>query len=71
MWDVAATLPALTADPAVDAEAHDVVPVWLGQDTVLLTYRLAGTRTTLRSSVWIRESGQWRLRFHQGTPVPH
>jgi hypothetical protein len=20
--------------------------------------------------VWLRRSGAWRLRFHQGTPVP-
>ena len=22
-----------------------------------------------RSSLWIREGGAWRLRFHQGTPI--
>jgi glyoxylase I family protein len=24
--------------------------------------------TTLRSSLWINQSGEWRMRFHQGTP---
>jgi hypothetical protein len=24
----------------------------------------------LRSSLWIREYGEWRVRFHQGTKVP-
>jgi hypothetical protein len=44
-------------------------------DTVaLVTYKTVRTdpRTgekaaTLRSSLWINESGTWRLRFHQGT----
>jgi len=24
----------------------------------------------LRSSIWIEDSGQWQVRFHQGTKVP-
>jgi hypothetical protein len=24
--------------------------------------------TTLRSSLWVNQSGEWRMRFHQGTP---
>ena len=43
-------------------------------DVALVTYRTVridsntGTRTeTLRSSLWIKESGRWRMRFHQGT----
>jgi ribonuclease HI len=45
-------------------------------DVALVTYRTVridndtGTRTeTLRSSLWIKESAQWRIRFHQGTPA--
>ncbi|HET8877824.1 MAG TPA: DUF4440 domain-containing protein, partial [Arthrobacter sp.] len=39
-----------------------------GSDAVLLTYR-SRTRTgaVLRSSLWVLDGGQWRLRFHQGT----
>lgn len=47
----------------------------LGPDAALLTYRSETTYpddgVTLvanRSSVWQRIDGQWRLRFHQGTP---
>jgi ribonuclease HI len=41
----------------------------LGDSAVLLTYRsYARSGTTLRSSLWVREGAQWRLRFHQGTP---
>jgi hypothetical protein len=46
-------------------------------DVALVTYRTvridndSGARTeTLRSSLWTKESGgQWRMRFHQGTPT--
>lgn len=43
----------------------------------LVTYRTVRTHgetaargTTNRSSIWIEEGGHWRVRFHQGTPVP-
>ena len=41
----------------------------LGDETILLTYR-SHTRagTVLRSSLWVLDGTQWRLRFHQGTP---
>lgn len=47
----------------------------LAPDVALLTYRTArrqagkAFRRTLRSSVWARYDGQWRLAFHQGTPT--
>ena len=48
----------------------------IGADGALLTYRsettYPGSATALisrRSSVWQRIDGEWRLRFHQGTPV--
>ncbi|SEH97799.1 MULTISPECIES: ribonuclease HI family protein [unclassified Leifsonia] len=38
-------------------------------DALLLTTRTVDARgATLRSSLWVRSSGRWRLRFHQGTP---
>ncbi|MFF9562165.1 RNase H family protein [Leifsonia sp. NPDC014704] len=38
-------------------------------ETLLLTARTTDARgATLRSSLWVRSSGRWRLRFHQGTP---
>jgi hypothetical protein len=29
-----------------------------------------GEERALRSSIWSRTSGGWKLRFHQGTPIP-
>lgn len=43
----------------------------LGPDAALLTYRIRLHREppvhTLRSSVWRRDGGNWRMVFHQGT----
>ncbi|MBW4042962.1 MAG: nuclear transport factor 2 family protein [Acidobacteria bacterium] len=48
----------------------------VGSDAALLTYRSETTYpeegVTLianRSSLWQRVDGEWRLRFHQGTPT--
>ena len=47
----------------------------LSEDVALVTYalsrqspQLADVRT-LRSSVWTRVQGKWRMTFHQGTVV--
>jgi hypothetical protein len=46
----------------------------IADGVVLVTYRAvrtephSGERTmTLRSSLWMEQSGRWRVRFHQGT----
>lgn len=36
--------------------------------TILVLWRaVAADRSTLRSSLWVRDGGDWRQRFHQGT----
>ena len=53
--------------PAADIEVLGVDRV--SGDALLLTARTTDARgATLRSSLWVRSSGRWRLRFHQGTP---
>jgi hypothetical protein len=46
----------------------------IADNVVLVTYRTVRTDPrsgqsfgVLRSSLWTQESGQWRVRFHQGT----
>jgi hypothetical protein len=41
----------------------------LSPDVCLVTYRVVESRT-IRSSVWRRADGRWRMEFHQGTKVP-
>lgn len=49
----------------LDVLATDVV----SDGVILLTARTSDARGgTLRSSLWQRSGGRWRLRFHQGTP---
>jgi hypothetical protein len=49
-------------------QAHGLAADHLAADVVLVTYETHRTgRVTRRSSVWVRHSGEWRLRFHQGT----
>jgi len=58
--------------PRVHADEFEVRRI--AADAALLTYRSAhidddGTlhRFTLRSSIWQRDDGRWRMLFHQGT----
>lgn len=44
----------------------------LADDVILLRWRAVSAHSEwLRSSVWQRLDGHWRLLFAQGTPVPH
>jgi glyoxylase I family protein len=48
---------------------------FVASDVALLTYRSTrqgtdgDTLTTLRSSLWVKRDGVWRMTFHQGTPT--
>ena len=72
IWDRPAIVSVLAAGPGTDTHAEDMRAVRLAPDAVLLTYvARKSDRTTLRSSVWIRQDSQWRLLFHQGTICGH
>lgn len=73
--DVLAQLPLEAAHADVVAGGFELRR--LGEAVALLTYRSAHRmedgmlqRLTLRASIWERSGGQWRMRFHQGTPAP-
>jgi hypothetical protein len=62
--------------PVFVRRAFDFRMSLLGEAAALLTYRSARRSISdpkedlsLRSSIWVRDQGRWRLRFHQGTPV--
>ncbi len=69
MWTKDAMMASLAQDASAEVSL-DVLNVDVLDDaTALLTYRTAGRAgSALRSSLWRRSAGQWRLRFHQGTP---
>ncbi|RNL54375.1 ribonuclease HI family protein [Arthrobacter oryzae] len=68
IWTRDAMMMALEESPGGTAELELLGADRLGGDTILLTYRShTRTGTVLRSSLWVLDGPQWRLRFHQGT----
>jgi len=68
--DILEALPAETGEAVFVMSGFEVVR--LSADVVLATYAVAkitGRQTTrsLRSSIWTRMGGGWRMLFHQGT----
>jgi ribonuclease HI len=69
IWTRDALMMALEENPAGPTELELLGAERLGESTVLLTYRsYSRSGTALRSSLWVLDGAQWRLRFHQGTP---
>ncbi len=70
-WTRDAMMVALEEDPGEPGELELLSADRLGDTTILLNYRsYAHTGSALRSSIWMLDRGQWRLRFHQGTLEP-
>jgi hypothetical protein len=69
VYDKARIVALLVADPTLSTGPSivDFRIAELAPDVVLATYRLG---KALRSSVWRRERGTWRIFFHQATPSP-
>ncbi|WP_336852326.1 RNase H family protein [Sinomonas albida] len=69
LWNRDEIVDALVQNPdlSVSFELLDATP--LGPDLIQLVYRTQSAEgSCLRSSLWQRVDGRWRLRFHQGTP---
>lgn len=68
VWDRDGILDLLATDTAAPLEADGFAAVRIAPGVVHLTYRThRDGRTTLRSSLWRRRDGRWRMVFHQGT----
>jgi hypothetical protein len=79
VWSKAATISQLAGerpDASVQRSVANRDVRFLSADVALLTYALSRRSPlkadvkTLRSSVWTRAEGKWRMTFHQGTVVP-
>jgi glyoxylase I family protein len=61
----------LQAETRVVQTTSDFWVTTLAPDVALLTYRIRRLSQppvdTLRSSIWRRSAGKWRMVFHQGT----
>lgn len=78
VYDRQSIIEALIGEASDSSDAlplvSDIAGVLLAKDCVLLTYRSSRTSVeysieTLRSSIWKRVDGGWRMVFHQGTPA--
>ncbi|MEV6226670.1 DUF4440 domain-containing protein [Saccharopolyspora shandongensis] len=71
IWDRETVVHATRASSSTPIQADDLRPVRLGPDAILLTYtaRMEDS-TSLRTAIWIRADGAWKLRHHQGTRLP-
>lgn len=65
----------LAGASAADVTIEAFAAAQLSEQVALVTFRTVAltpgvpARHALRSSVWVRRDGRWRLRFHQGTPA--
>ena len=65
---------ALQVEPILHRSLSDLRLVVLAEDVLLCTYRSSRhgdasrqTVESLRSSIWKRRDGKWKMIFHQGT----
>lgn len=69
-WDRETVLQLLEGSPDSTRTIEVISTEQVSVDAVLLVYRSLGDDgAQLRSSLWLRSNGHWRLRFHQGTPA--
>jgi ribonuclease HI len=68
VWTREAMLDALRQAPPSDIAIGNLEIAVLGEGVVLATYETDAGRPARRSSIWVLDRGQWRIRFHQGTP---
>ncbi|AXF84626.1 hypothetical protein DTO96_100336 [Ephemeroptericola cinctiostellae] len=72
VYDKAQVMALLSTAPPTQIESSDFKLQILSTDAVLLRYRTQHThkhKQTLRSSIWRNENAQWRMVFHQSTPI--
>ena len=75
VWTRDEILLRLPAETGFSASISEVEIRLLAPDVALVTFEArisngtGGDSVSLRTSVWLRESGAWRVRFHQGTPI--
>lgn len=73
VFDKQQILAALREEPQAELVFEDFRAKTSGRNAVLATYRIKAvfadnsTRSSLRSSIWVRKSGRWQVVFHQGT----
>ena len=76
VWTRDAILQLLASESYAQLILEDFACRMLSADVALVTYRSERSRLdggglpaeALRSSLWVRRQGKWKMSFHQGTP---
>ena len=69
LWGREELIEELVDAPELQVRFELVDAAAVGPDVIQIVYRTLGVQgSALRSSLWQRSEGRWRLRFHQGTP---
>lgn len=69
LWARDDLISAMIQEEPINASLEVLSLTAVDTESALLLYRSVGHRgSMLRSSLWRKDNGQWRLRFHQGTP---
>ena len=69
LWTRDAMMMSLEESPGSHMELELISVDRSGAQAILLVYRSHSREgAALRSSLWVLDGEQWRLRFHQGTP---
>lgn len=76
VWTREETLELLATEEYQPPAMEDFKCEWIAESVALVTYRTVRTdaesglrSAALRSSLWVKQSGEWRVRFHQGTKM--
>ena len=76
VWPREQILELLASEAYLPATMENFRCAWIAEGVALVTYLTARidpesgqTHAALRSSLWKKESGEWRMRFHQGTKI--
>jgi hypothetical protein len=74
VWSRERILDLLASEDYQPPAMEDFRCEWIAEGVALVTYQTVRldpetghSAAVLRSSIWIHESGVWRVRFHQGT----
>ncbi|RRV04600.1 nuclear transport factor 2 family protein [Pseudomonas sp. v388] len=67
VWNKSEVIAGLKSEVFVARSISNVQVRTLAECVVLLTYVCHSTTTSLRSSIWRLDGGNWQMTFHQGT----
>jgi hypothetical protein len=77
VWTREAVIELLATEKYQPPTMEDFKCHWIAEGVALVTYRTVRidpqsgqSAAVLRSSLWVRDLSEWRMRFHQGTRVP-